>query len=355
LTEFIKMINVKLLKETTQVPGAPGFEYRIRNFIKQNVKELVDNVRIDAMGNLIAFRKGKSDKKLLISAHMDEISFVVTHIDEDGYIKFKTLGGFDPKTLTAQRVFIHGKEDIIGVMGTKPIHIMTPEERKKIPQIDDYYIDTGLDKKEVELLVEIGNPITRERSFIEMGGMVNSKSLDNRICCYQMIETLNQLKDKELPMDVYAVFTVQEEIGLRGATAVASGVNPDYVINLDVTLACDVPGSMPHERITDLGKGAAIKVLDGATVCDYRMVSFMKEVANKNSIPFQLEVLPKGGTDTAGLQRHANGGSVAGGISIPCRYLHQVIEMASKKDLEGGINLLSECILEIGTYNWAHK
>jgi len=169
------------------------------------------------------------------------------------------------------------------------------------------------------------------------------------------METLRELKDKTPSTDIYAVFTVQEEIGLRGAIAVASGINPDYSINLDVTLACDVPGSAAHERITDLGKGVAIKVLDGATVCDYRMVSFMKQVAKKHQVDYQLEVLPKGGTDTAGLQRHAIGGSVAGALSIPCRYLHQVIEMSSKKDLEDGIKLLTHCLLELGSYDWSHK
>ena len=183
----------------------------------------------------------------------------------------------------------------------------------------------------------------------------SSKSLDNRICCYQLVETLRELKDVKLNTDLYAVFTVQEEIGLRGATAVASGINPDLVINLDVTLACDVPGSAPHERITDLGKGAAIKVLDGATVCDYRMVRFMKEIAKEKGIATQLEVLPRGGTDTAGLQRHAAGGSIAGGISIPCRYLHQVIEMASKSDLRAGIDLLKACLQEMGDYDWSHS
>lgn len=348
------MINIELLSQTTQIPGAPGFEYRIRNFIKNEIEAYVDDIRIDAMGNLIAFKKGKVDKKTVIAAHMDEISFVVTHIDENGFLKFQTLGGFDPKTLTAQRVIIHGSEDVIGVMGTKPIHIMTPEEKNKNPRIDDYYIDTGLEAEKVKELIEIGSPITREREFIEMGDMVNSKSLDNRICCYQLIETLKGLKGKTPSTDIYAVFTVQEEIGLRGATAVASGINPDFVINLDVTLACDVPGSAPHERITDLGKGAAIKVLDGATICDYRMVKFMKAVAKKHKILFQLEVLPRGGTDTAGLQRHTNGGSIAGGISIPCRYLHQVIEMASKTDLQNGIDLLTHCLLELGDYDWTH-
>lgn len=351
----LEMLDLKLLEQTTQVPGAPGFEYRIRNFIQEQVSPYVDKVSTDAMGNLIAFKKGSSDAKTVVAAHMDEISFVVTHIDEEGFLKFHTLGGFDPKTLTAQRVIIHGDKDVIGVMGTKPIHIMTAEERGKKVKIDDFYIDTGLPAEEVKKLIEIGAPITRERSFIEMGDMVNSKSLDNRICCYQLIETLREMKGMTPSTDLYAVFTVQEEIGLRGATAVASGLNPDYVINLDVTLACDVPGSAPHEKITSLGDGAAIKVLDGMSICDYRMVRFMKDLAKKNKIAYQLEVLPKGGTDTAGLQRHSNGGAIAGGISVPCRYLHQVIEMASKTDLKNCITLLKACLMEIGNYDWSHK
>ena len=349
------MIDIQLLEQTTQIPGAPGFEYRIRNFIKEQITPYVDEIYTDPMGNLVGLKKGSSDKKTVVAAHMDEISFVVTHIDDDGFIKFHTLGGFDPKTLTAQRVIIHGEKDIIGVMGTRPIHIMSAEERAKKTKIEDFYIDTGLPAEEVKKHIDLGHPITRERSFIEMGDMVNSKSLDNRICCYQLIQTLIEMKDMTPSTNLYAVFTVQEEIGLRGATAVASGINPDYVINLDVTLACDVPGSASHERITDLGKGAAIKVLDGMSVCDYRMVQFMKTVAKKNKIDFQLEVLPKGGTDTAGLQRHSNGGCIAGGISMPCRYLHQVIEMASKKDLQDAIDLLKLCLMEIGNYNWDHK
>jgi len=348
------MLDLPLLEKTTQIPGAPGFEYRIRSFIEKEIADYVDKIYTDAMGNLVAYKKGKTDKKTVVAAHMDEISFVVTHIDEDGFIKFHTLGGFDAKTLTAQRVILHGKKDIIGVMGTKPIHIMTAEERAKKVNIQDFFIDTGLSEKEVKELIDIGIPITRERSFIEMGDMINSKSLDNRICCYQLMQVLKDMKDTQPSTDLYAVFTVQEEIGLRGATAVASAINPDFVINLDVTLACDVPGSAPHERITDLGKGAAIKVLDGMTVCDYRMVQFMKEMAKKNKIDYQLEVLPRGGTDTAGLQRHSTGGSIAGGISIPCRYLHQVIEMASKTDLQKAIDLLIVCLKEIGEYNWGH-
>lgn len=349
------MINIELLRDTTQIPGAPGYEYKIRNFIKEQVADSVDELTTDPMGNLIAIKKGKSDEKLMIAAHMDEISFIVSHIDDDGFVKFQPLGGFDPKTLTAQRVIIHGSKDIIGVMGCKPIHIMTPEERSKPPKIEDYYIDTGLSADELNDIISIGSPITRERSFIEMGNNVNSKSIDNRISVYILIEALKELKDVELPVTVYGVFTVQEEVGLRGATAATMGINPDYAINLDVTLACDVPGSAPHEKITDMGKGTAIKIIDGRTICDYRMVDFMKKVAKEEKIKHQLEVLPKGGTDTASMQQFARGGSIAGGISIPCRYLHQVIEMVSKEDVRGSIDLLKACILKLDQYDWQHR
>jgi endoglucanase len=349
------MLNIELLKETTQVPGAPGYEHKVRTFIKEHVRPYVDDLYTDPMGNLIAVKKGRTDKKLMIAAHMDEISFIVSHIDEDGFIKFQPLGGFDAKTLTAQRVIIHGTKDVIGVMGCKPIHIMTAEERAKPPKIEDYYIDTGYSAEEIKKHVSIGSPITRERSFIEMGDNVNSKSIDNRISVYILIEALKEISQQDLPVDVYAVFTVQEEVGLRGATAATMGIDPDFAINLDVTLACDVPGSANHERITDLGKGTAIKILDGRTICDYRMVEFMKEQATKHQIKHQLEILPKGGTDTASMQQFARGGSIAGGISIPCRYLHQVIEMVNKADVRASIDLLKACIVDIDSFNWDHK
>ncbi len=346
-------IDVKLLAEICKVPGAPGFEQRIREKIIQEVSAYVDEIKIDAMGNVHAIKKGNKDKKVLVAAHMDEISFIVTHIDEDGYVRFHPLGGFDPKTLTAQRVIIHGKEDIIGVMGTKPIHIMKPEERRKMPDLGDYFIDTGLKREDVEKSINIGDPITRERELCVMGQCVNAKSLDNRVSVYILIQTFKDLVKKKLDYDIYGVFTVQEEVGIRGATAAASGINPDFGINLDVTLACDYPAALPHEKITSLGKGTAIKVLDGSAICDYRMVRFMQDLAKKNEIDYQMEILPAGGTDTAAIQRYSRGGSISGGISIPTRYLHQVIEMAHTKDIRGTIDLLKLSLEEIGSYDWS--
>lgn len=348
------MLNFQLLQKVCDAPGAPGFEKPIRDVVIEEIKDYVDEYRIDNMGNLITCIKGQSNKKLALAAHMDEISFIVTHIDDDGFVRFHTLGGFDPKTLTAQRVIIHGKKDIIGVMGTKPIHLMTAEERKKPISSKDFFIDTGYKKADLEKWIEIGNPITRERELIEMGDCLNSKSLDNRISVYALIQTLRNLKGKTPPMDVYGVFTVQEEIGLRGAMTLANGLNPDYSIAIDTTIANDLPGATGHEAITHLGKGAAIKILDGMTICDTRMVAFMKEVAHQYNIEHQMEILPAGGTDTAALQRYASGGSIAGAVSIPTRYLHQVIEMVNKKDVEDAVALLTSCIMDLDSFDWSH-
>ncbi len=349
------MINIELLAKVCKLPGAPGFEQKIRSFIIEHISPYVDDVYTDTMGNVIAYKKGKEDKKLMIAAHMDEISFIVTYIDDDGFIRFQPLGGFDPKTLTAQRVIIHGKEDVVGVMASKPVHIMKPEEKSKAPDIKDYYIDTGLSADKVKELISPGNPITRERELIQMGECVNSKSLDNRVSVFALLESLKELKDKHVPYDVYGVFTVQEEVGLRGATVASSEINPDFGIALDTTIAYDLPGANPQEVVTKLGKGTAIKILDGMTIADYRMVNFLKKTAEDNKIDYQLEILPAGGTDTASLQRSGKGGSIAGAISIPTRHLHQVIEMSHTKDIRDSIDLLKAALMEIDKYDWSFK
>lgn len=317
---------------------------------------MVDEIAVDNLGNVIAIKKGQRNpegKKVMVAAHMDEIGFIVTHIDDNGFLRFHTLGGFDPKTLTAQRVIIHGKDkDIMGVMGTKPIHVMTPEEKNKLPKISDYFIDLGMDKEEVEKWIEVGDPITRERELVEMGNCVNCKSIDNRIAVFILLETLRVL---EAPAyDVYATFTVQEEVGIRGAQVSAHHIDPDFGIALDTTIAFDLPGAAAHEKITELGKGTAIKIMDASAICDYRMVAFLKKTATKNKIPFQTEILTAGGTDTAGVQRMGRKGAIAGAISIPTRHLHQVIEMANKEDVQSSIQLLKASLEEMDSFDWSH-
>jgi endoglucanase len=240
----------------------------------------------------------------------------------------------------------------MGVMGTKPIHVMTPEEKNKLPKISDYFIDLGMDKEEVEKWVEVGNPITRERELVEMGNCVNCKSIDNRIAVFILLEALRTLESPAY--DVYATFTVQEEVGIRGAQVSAHHIDPDFGIALDTTIAFDLPGAAAHEKITELGKGTAIKIMDASAICDYRMVSFLKKTATKNNIPFQTEILTAGGTDTAGVQRMGRKGAIAGAISIPTRHLHQVIEMANKEDVESSIQLLKTSLEEMDSFDWSH-
>ena len=349
-------INVRLLKACCEVPGISGFEQLVRELITKELKGIVDDIYTDHMGNLIALKKGKSaDKKIMAAAHMDEIGFVVKHIDDNGFIKIHTIGGFDPKTLTAQRVTVHGKKDIIGVMGSKPIHIMSPEERNKVPQIGDYFVDLGLPKEEVIKHVEIGTPITRLSELIEMGDCVNCKSIDNRVAVFILIETLKEIKNQEIPFDFYGVFTVQEEVGVRGAHTAAHHISPDFSFCIDTTIAFDTPGAKPEEMVTKLGDGVGIKVMDGGTICDYRMVRYMKEQAEKASIKWQAEILPAGGTDTAGMQRMATNGTIAGAVSIPTRHIHSHIEMANKNDIRANIDLLKVSISNLNTYDWSFK
>lgn len=348
------MIDVKLLAEICEVAGAPGFEQRVREIVLREVTPLVDNVSVDNMGNVIAVKKGKdSSKKVMIGAHMDEIGFIVTHIDDNGFVRFHTLGGFDPKTLTAQRVIIHGKKDLVGVMGSKPIHVMTPEERNKVPKTTDYFIDMGMPKEEVEKFISVGDSITRDRELIEMGDCVNCKSIDNRVSVFILIEMFRQMNDAAY--DVYGVFTVQEEVGIRGASVAAQAIQPDFGFGLDTTIAFDVPGAAGHEKVTELGKGTAIKIMDSRTICDYRMVNYMKETADKNDITWQPEILTAGGTDTMAIQQMTAGGSIAGAVSIPTRHIHQVIEMAHKKDIRNSIDLLQKCVENLDQYDWSFK
>ncbi|MDB6076836.1 MAG: peptidase family protein [Akkermansiaceae bacterium] len=348
-------IDIPLLSRICEAPGAPGFEKRIRELVLKEIAGLADEVRIDNMGNVIALKKGKSSKKrTMAAAHMDEIGFIVTHVDDKGFVRFNPLGGFDAKSLTSQRVFIHGRQDVLGVMGSKPTHIKQPEDRNKPAKITDYFIDTGLSKKDVDKLVTVGDSVTRWSPLLELGECVNVKSLDNRVCVYLLIEALKALKKskKKPAYDFYAVFTVQEEVGLRGANVSALDIKPDFGFGLDTTIAYDVPGSTPHERCTSLGEGAGIKIMDSSVICDYRMVAFMKAVAERNKIKWQPEILAAGGTDTGSLQRMVGGGSIAGAVSIPTRHIHQTIESCHKEDIAACIQLLAACVCELDQHDW---
>ena len=343
--------NIKLLAEICETAGAPGHEQRIREVVLRNLKEMSVQVETDNLGNIYAIKKGiDSSKRVMIAAHMDEIGFIVKYIDKNGFLRFHTLGGFDPKTLTEQRVIVHGKKDVIGVMGSKPIHIMTAEERNKATQLKDFFIDTGLSKEEVLEQISIGDPITRDRDLIQMVKCINAKSLDNRISVYILIELIKKVKSSDL--DLYFAFTVQEELGLRGAKTAAFSIGADYAINVDTTIAFDVPGAQAHENITKLGHGVAIKIFDSSVMPDSRMIKFLKDCAK--DIKWQAEILTGGGTDTASVQL-AGHGAISGAISIPTRNIHQVIEMVHEEDCIAAINILEKAIDNIKLFNLNYK
>lgn len=340
--------NLTLLEELCKTPGAPGREERVRELVRGHLEKLCDEVTTDVLGNVIGLKRGSdggdTPRRLMLSSHMDEISFLVTHVDDHGFIRFTTLGNFDPKTLTAQRVWVHGKRDLLGVMGTKPIHILTEDERHAAPTINDYFVDVGLPPDEVAALVSVGDVMTREREVVEIGETVSGKSFDNRMGIFVLLEALRRLGAHHY--DVYAVATVQEEIGLRGATVAARNIDPDVGIALDITVANDVPEAKPQQYCTRLGLGAAIKIMDSSVVCHPGVVGLLEAVASERAIAVQREVLVRGGTDTGAIQRSGSGAAV-GCVSIPTRYVHSSIEMCAKSDIEAAIQLLAAFVEEV--------
>ena len=349
-------MNIQLFKELCEATGAPGFEYGIRDLIIKLMTPLADEISVDNIGNVVALVKGKSsEKSIMCAAHMDEIGFMVRHIDDNGFIRILPLGGFDAKTLTAQRVIVHGKKDMPGCMGVKPIHVMSPEERTKMPAVTDYVVDLGLPKDEVVKYVSVGDAITRMSDLVEMGDCVNVKSIDNRGGCYMLIEAVRTIIEagNRPDYDLYAVFSVQEEVGLRGAHAATLAIQPTFGFALDVTIAYDTPGSGAHDKCTELGKGTAIKVYDGTLITDSRMVKFMTALAEEAEIPHQLELLAAGGTDAGALQKFTSGGSICGAISIPVRNVHQSIEMAHKTDIQASVDLLTACFTSLNRWDWS--
>lgn len=330
---------MELLKQLSEAAGIPGHEERIREIIAKALEGHVDTVATDSLGNLIAHRSGDGPV-VMIAAHMDEIGFIVSYIEkETGFLRIHPLGGFDIKTLIAQRVIVHaGTQELIGCIGSKPIHIMTEEERKKLPELKDLFVDLGLPETRVRELVSVGDMVTMRQDFLAGETCVSGKALDDRAGVYIGIEAIKRAK--KTTCDLYFVGTTQEEVGLRGAQVAGFAVNPEIAIALDTTLAVDMPGVSGAQQITKLGDGVAIKLADSASISHSGLVRTMKNLAKERNIPFQMEVLPRGGTDAGAMQR-AQSGSAAITLSLPSRYVHSIVEMSNKDDLESAISLLS--------------
>jgi endoglucanase len=335
---------MELLRKLCETPGISGYEERIQKVIKEELEKVTDEVKIDKLGNIIGIKKTKKamsnslPKKVMLAAHMDEIGFMISFIDKDGFLRFAPVGGFDPRTLIAQRVVVHGVKDIGGVIGSKPIHILEEEEKKKAIKIKDLFIDVGLKKDEVSKIVKAGDFVTLDRDFKELNNkIITAKAFDDRVGVYVMIEALKRIKD--CYVDIYAVATVQEEVGVRGATVSSFFVEPDVGIALDVTIASDLPGSKEEEMVTILGGGTAISLMDSHTISNKKLVDFLKKIAEENKIKYQTDILLGGGTDAGAIQRSKSGVPVCT-VSIPTRYVHSVVEMCHKEDIENSIKLI---------------
>ena len=321
-----------LIKKLVEAYGPAGFEDQMRDLILPEIEAYVDETSVDAMGNLIALKKGDgSGLKVMIAAHMDEIGVMVTHITEDGFCRFTNIGGVRPHNLMGSRVqFVDGR------VGTVNSDALT--DRQKIHGLDKHFIDVGASSRH-DCPVNVGDAAGFKREFLVNGKQLIAKSMDDRIGCVVAIEALKKLK--ETPHDVYFVFSVQEEVGTRGAIAAANQIDPDVGLALDVTTTGDVPEA--RSMAVSLGKGTAIKVKDSGMIAHHGLVQLMKQRAEEADIPYQLEVLTGGSTDARSIQI-SNGGAAAGCISIPCRYVHSQSETVHEDDVKHSIQLLVEIL-----------
>lgn len=337
-------VNFELLKELCEAPGIPGREGAVRQIVRRELESLADEISVDGMGNLIARRRGSGNgPRVMFAAHMDEIGFIVKHIDDKGFIRLQPVGGFDPRTLPAQRCHVHANsgEILPGAMAmeSKPIHLLSADEIKP-PKVEQIFVDVGLPGETVKDKVEIGDMVTLDRTTERIGNNLFSKAFDDRISVFVMIEAARALGNDQPASELVLVATTQEEVGLRGARTAAFAVEPDIGIGLDITLAMDIPGASDDAAVTRLGDGAAIKVMDSSMISNVKLVEHLKQLARDNDIKHQLEVLPRGGTDGAAMQL-AREGIPSITISLPTRYVHTVNEMVSADDLQAEIDLLA--------------
>ena len=349
---------LELLDRLCTTPGVSGREDRVRHLIQEEAGDLFDEIRTDPMGSLIGIRRPRGERaaagdekplRVMLAAHMDQIGFLVRHIDDAGFLRVQNVGGFDTRNLFARLVRVSSRtgtpaDDLFGVMNpaTKPIHIATDEERKKVPEIHEIMVDLGLPAKQVKERVRIGDMVTIHVPFTRIGDTVVAQAMDNRVACWIAIEAIRQLEDagNGHACEVHCVFTVQEEVGLRGAFTSAYAVEPDIGIGIDTTLCVDTPGTPEDQRVTKQGEGAGLTIMDSASIADPELLETLERIAQQKNIPHQRSILGRGGTDTAAIQR-ARGGVRSMTLSCPTRYIHTVVEMVHTTDLFACRDLLA--------------
>jgi endoglucanase len=341
--------RLQLLRELTEVSGVSGYETEVKNVLKKYLKGLAD-VTYDKIGSIVFRKEGESSTpKVMIPGHMDEIGFMVRFITDDGFIKFWPLGGWFDQVLLSQKVVIKSsKGDIIGIIGSKPPHILTEEERKKVIEIKDMFIDIGASsKKEVEedFGIKPGDPIIPFSEFKEMWNKkcLLAKAWDDRVGCALFVEVIKELQKVKHPNTVYGVGTVQEEVGLRGARTSSWVVEPDVAIIAEVGIASDVPGAKPEEICGKLGKGPQIAIYDAGMIPNLKLRDLVVDIAKKKKIPFQFTSLNRGATDGGVIHIHTKGVPCVY-IGVPTRYIHSHAGIINIDDYENTLKLIVETV-----------
>jgi endoglucanase len=339
-------INESLLKRLIETPGVPGREEKQREIAREELGSLTDEINTDALGSVIGTKWGSGDARVMVAAHTDEIGYLVKYIDDKGFLRLQTLGGHDPANMVSQRVLVTTSDGEVlrGALqpARKPPHVATAED-KKTPKIDEFFVDLGMDAETVKEKVRIGDFVVMDRTLEKVGNDFMGKAMDDRIGVFVLYEALRALGDHTAT--IFAVATSQEEVGLRGAEASGWALEPTVAVALDVTLALDVPGGGNENTISELGKGVAIKIMDGYSISHPKLVEHLRTIAERENIPYQMEILPAGGTDAGGVQR-LHGGIPAVTLSVPCRYVHTPNEMVSEADVEAAITLLARYLEE---------
>ena len=337
------------LEKLSNACGVAGREEEVRNLMIKLLKPHADEVVVDKLENVIAIKKGKKGKpKVMLAAHMDEVGLLVKIITKEGFLKFIKMGGIDDRILLAQKVNIYTDKDTLpGVIGSKPPHIQKEDERKKIVTYDELFIDVGAENREdaKKMGIKVGDPVGFDAKYTELGkGTVMGKAFDNRAGCAVMIETLKQLEKTDCT--VYAVGTVQEEVGLRGAATAAFGIDPDVALALDVTVAGDVPGVREFDTSVKMGKGPALTVTDSGLITHPKVLRWLIDTASENKIEYQLETGLLGTTDAARISLTRQG-VPSGTISIPTRYIHSPFGLINLKDAENSAKLAAAAVQNI--------
>ena len=340
------MNNPNLLQLLSQTNGISGDENAVREFILSQIKDFATEYHTDSMGNLIVFKKGRKtpDKKLLLSAHMDEVGFIVTCITEDGYLKFDEVGGIDRRVVMGKSVTVG--ENIKGVIIAEPMHLLSGEQRNAIPKYDRMYIDIGAtNKKEAEQYVTLGDSVQFDSQFDRNNGIITGKALDDRVGCFILINMIQS----EPEYDMYFSFVVQEEVGLRGAKCVSYAVDPDFAIIIEATTAADIPNVAEDKQVCHVGAGAVISFMDRRTIYDKVLVKSAMECAD-NQTKVQYKQAVAGGNDAGAIQSAGDGVRVLA-VSLPCRYLHSNCSLIAESDLISVQNVVNKMAVRILSEN----